>query len=362
MGIGLWEEARQFPNLSTRVICRGARKPKQEQKMADLPPERVEPSPPLTYVGMDCFGPFLTKSGRKETKRYGLLFTCFLSRAVHLEMIDDLSTDAFINGLRCFIVLHGTVTVRRVQSDQGSNFIGAKKVFREARKELDTNRIERFLTTHECEFIFNVPGASHAGGVWERQIRSIRNVLEITLSLCPGRLDDSSLRTLLYEAMATVNSRPLAVTNINDLTGPEPLTPNHILTMKPTTPLPPPGNFTREDVYLRKRWRRVQYLAQQFWTRWKQEYLQVISQRQRWQTPCRNLTVGDIVIITDPDIARNAWPLGRVVETFVVESPAWPPTRRCLPPGLLRHLFACLLQIFASLLQNIRILRECSLY
>lgn len=69
--------------------------------MADLPKERIEPSPPFTYCGMDCFGPFIVKQGRKEIKRYGLLFTCMCSRAIHTEMLDDMSTDAFISGLRC---------------------------------------------------------------------------------------------------------------------------------------------------------------------------------------------------------------------------------------------------------------------
>lgn len=71
----------------------------EEQKISDLPTERMEPSPPFTYCGMDAFGPFIIKQGRKEHKRYGLLFTCFYSHAIHVEMLDDLSTDAFINRL-----------------------------------------------------------------------------------------------------------------------------------------------------------------------------------------------------------------------------------------------------------------------
>ena len=78
------------------VTCRKVRRPLEIQRMKDLPKERVDPSPPFSYSGMDCFGPFTTKDGRKETKRYGLLFTYYCSRATHLEMIGDLSTDAFI--------------------------------------------------------------------------------------------------------------------------------------------------------------------------------------------------------------------------------------------------------------------------
>ena len=132
------------------VTCRKVRRPLETQRMADLPKERVDSSPPFSYTGMDCFGPFTTKNGRKETKRYGLLFTCYCSRAIHLEMIDDLSTDAFINGLRCFIAVRGTV--RHLRSDQGTNFIGAKNMFQNALKEFDTNRLQHFLAAQQCEF------------------------------------------------------------------------------------------------------------------------------------------------------------------------------------------------------------------
>ena len=107
----------------------------------------------------------------------------------------------------------------------------------------------------------NTPSSSHMGGVWERQIRTIRSVLTSILDQFPGRLDSASLRTFLYESTAIVNSRPLTTDTLNDPKSPEPLTPNHLLTMKTKVVLPPPGNFVKEDMYARKRWRRVQYLA-----------------------------------------------------------------------------------------------------
>ena len=189
------------------VMCRRLRGSVHEQKMADLPTERVEPTPPFTHVGMDCFGPVLVKNGRKEQKRYGLLFTCFCSRAVHIEMLDDLSTDAFINGLRCFIAVRGAV--QQIHCDQGTNFVGACNELKSCMKEMNQDRIKHFLMEKQCEFIFNVPAASHTGGLWERQIRTVKSVMNATLALCPGRLNDSALRTLLYETMSVVNSRPL---------------------------------------------------------------------------------------------------------------------------------------------------------
>lgn len=246
------------------VQCRKLRRPVEEQRMAELPKERVEASAPFTYCGMDCFGPFVIKRCRKEYKRYGLIFTCFYFRAVHIEMLEDLSTDSFINALRCLISLRGVV--RQLYSDQGRNFIGARNELKEALKQCDNQSLEMFLAEQQCEFVFNAPSASHAGGVWERQIRTVRSVLDATLTQSLGRLDDSSLRTLFYEAMAIVNSRPLTVDGINDPNSLEPLTLNHLILMKSKIALPPPGKFMREDVYCKRRWRRVQYLIEQFWS------------------------------------------------------------------------------------------------
>ena len=96
----------------------------------------------------------------------------------------------------------------------------------------------------------------------------------------------------------------------------EPLTPNHLLTQKSRIVVSPPGEFVRQDLYLSKRWRRVQYLANIFWTRWRQEYLCEINKRQKWSGVQRNMEVGDVVLICDENLARNDWRLARVVETF----------------------------------------------
>ena len=253
------------------VQCRCMHSHTQEQKMADLPEDRVEPSAPFTYCGVDCFGPFHVKEGRREHKRYGLLFTCMASRAIHIEMLDNMTTDSFINALRCFIALRGAVS--HIRCDRGSNFVGAHHELKESMRQLKEEKMQGALARYGCAFIMNVPAASHMGGVWERQIRTIRNVLTAILMESVGRLDSTSLRTFLYEAMAIVNSRPLTTENLNDPCAPEPLTPNHWLTMKSKVILPPPGDFVKEDLYARKRWRRVQYLANNFWTSWRKEYL-----------------------------------------------------------------------------------------
>ena len=145
------------------------------------------------------------------------------SRAIHIEMLDDLTTDAFINALRTFIALRGHV--RQLRCDQGTNFVGVKGEFMKTIKDLDHDQIKE----HGCEFIMNFPSSSHMGGVWERQIRTIRSVLTAILDQSAKRLDSTSLRTFFYEVMAIINIRPLTTEHLNDPTSLEHLTPNHIL-------------------------------------------------------------------------------------------------------------------------------------
>ena len=121
----------------------------------------------------------------------------------------------------------------------------------------------------------------------------------------------------MTEAENVINSRPLTVENLSDPESPEPLTPNHLLTSKTEVVLSPPGSFERLDLYSRKRWRRVQFFANQFWTRWRtREYSSLFQHRRKWNTPHRDSRGGDIVSLHDDDLPRNQWPLGRVTKVF----------------------------------------------
>ena len=294
------------------VTCRRIRGSTSIQKMSDLPEVRVHDTPPFTHVGLDCFGPFIVKEGRRDLKKYGLIVTCMASRAVHIEVTDDMTTDTFLNGLRCVIAIRGHI--QSIRCDQGSNFIGADRELRTALLELKEDNIRSFLQSRHCEFVFNSPDSSHMGGVWERHIRTIRSILNTMLYQNKYRLDVSSLRTFLYEVMAIINGRPLTVQNLSDPNSLDPLTPNHILTMKSNIIIPPPGNFTKEDVYLRKRWRRLQFITNEFWSRWRKEYLVSLQPRQKWLKTQRNFGIGDIVLLKDVNTVRGEWSLAKVKE------------------------------------------------
>lgn len=297
--------------LSKCTVCRRLHGIVGEQQMADLPQNRVTPDePPFTRTGVDYFGPFEVKRGRSTVKRYGVIFTCLAIRAVHLEVAASLDTDSFINALRRIIARRGQVV--ELCSDNGTNFVGAERELRKAIQEWNTGKIESTLTQKGIKWIFNTPAASHHGGVWERLIKSARKVLGATLKT--QSLDEESLQTFLCETEAILNSRPIT-TPSNDPNDLEALTPNHLLLLK-ARPSLPPGLFQKEDIYARRRWRQVQYMADLFWKRWVREYLPQLQTRQKWTRVSRNFVPGDIVLLVDETAPRNSWLIGRVTQAM----------------------------------------------
>ncbi|KAL9976388.1 hypothetical protein ACROYT_G013686 [Oculina patagonica] len=235
--------------------------------MAQLPSPRVTPDqPPFTCVGVDYFGPFLVRQKRSLVKRYGVIFTCLAVRAVDLEVSHTLDTDSFILALRSFISHRGQV--KEIRYDNGTNFVGGEKELRTSIEEWNQAKIHEALLQKGIKWVFNPPGASHHGGVWERLIGST-----------------------------------------------QPLTPNHLLLLHNDTAFPP-GLFEKNDLYSRRRWRQVQYLSDVFWSRWKKEYLPLLQSRQKWLRPKKNFAVGDAVIVVDECTPRNVWLIGRVTEVF----------------------------------------------
>ena len=252
------------------VFCRCSRGVLMTQKMADLPQDRLNEAPPFSYSGVDVFGPFLIKERRSFLKRYGLLFTCLSSRAIHLKSINSLETSSFINGLRR--LLAHREPIRQLHSDCGSNFVGASNELRKEVEQLNSNAVNNFLIQQDCDwfpFKFNAPSASPTGGSWERQIRTVRNALQPLLLQAGTQLDDESFRTFLTEVENIVNSRPLSLDNLSDPEYPEPITTNYLLTLKSKVLLPPPRRLSKADQYSCRRWRRVQHLVNEFWFRWR---------------------------------------------------------------------------------------------
>ena len=290
------------------VMCKRLYSVPQNQRMADLPPDRLAAGQaPFTNVGVDVFGPFLVKRGRSQEKRYGLIFTCLVIRAVHIEVLSSLDSDAFINAVFRFCSRRRSRPAI-IRCDNGTNFVGGS---RELLASIDNwnKNVSQNLLQRNIKFIFNPPGASHMGGVWERLIRSTRRVLNAVLHNVV--LDDERLATALCEVESIINCRPITHVSSDPGDAP-PLTPNDLLQPGGSAHLPP-GIFSIRDIYTR-RWRHVQHLADQFWSRWAREYISTVQHRQKWIKPITDFAVNDIVLVADENTPRNRWPIGRIVE------------------------------------------------
>ena len=293
------------------ITCKKIHGKPGEQIMSSLPEIRVSGDvPAFFHTGLDCFGPFIVSQGRKTVKRYGIIFTCMSSRAIHIEVADSLSTDSFINGLRRFICRRGSIN--SITSDNATNFKGANSELKKIINEWNLRTIEKWLKQKNIKWNFNTPYASHHGGVFERLIRSIRQVFSSLLADQKIKLNDDQLNTLMCETESILNQRPLTqlTSDPSDLCA---LTPNHLLLFNAGVTFPP-GLFNNDDMYCRKRYKQVQYLAQQFWVQWKKRYLVLLQERQKWSSIRSDFKINDLVIVVDILLPRNNWPLGRIVE------------------------------------------------
>ena len=292
------------------VTCKRLYSKPCPQLMADLPKERIEAGKPsFSYVGVDVFGPFYVKYYRSEIKRYGCLFTCFGTRAIHIEKLDCLDTVSFLNGLRRFIARRGQPEI--IYSDNGTNFVGGVADLKNSLKELSQKIINTYAVKHSIMWHFNPPKAPHMGGVWERLIGVVKRVMVAVLPRTV-RLTDEILETVFCEIEAIVNGRPLTKLN-DDPNDPTPITPNHLLLMRNSSSHPP-GRFDRE--HLRNRWRHVQHLANQFWRKWLKFYLPELQRRSKWVNPVENIAIGDLVLLSDENTPRNLWPLAIVKDVI----------------------------------------------
>ncbi|CAH8518996.1 unnamed protein product [Schistosoma guineensis] len=210
------------------VRCIRAKATLGQQMMAPLPKCRVQQGWfCFSSVGIDYFGPLIVRRRRSEEKRYGCLFTCLQTRAVHLEVAFNLSTDAFIMALIRFIGRRGTPN--EIYSDNGTNFVGATSELRANMSVWNKHRINDLTVSKGIRWHFNPPLTSHRGGVWERLIRSVRGIL---LFISNGQiLHDDSLATYFVEVERILNNRPI-VPATSDEKDDLVLTPNTLLLLR----------------------------------------------------------------------------------------------------------------------------------
>jgi len=281
--------------------------------MAALPTDRVEITLPFTVTGVDFAGPFKIKASMLRNapylKGYVCVFVCFCTKAVHLEVCSDLTTEAFFAAFTRFVGRRGLPS--KVYSDNGRNFVGASKVLqreyqsfmREAAKKVQSSPL-----THEIEWLFIPPGAPHMGGLWEAAVKSFKTLFVRTAGSHNFTFEE--LTTLMARIESVLNSRPLSALS-NDPNDLVPLTAGHFLRGGPLLAIPEPP---KEKISLVNRWERIKALHHQFCRRWKNEYLCELHKRRKWQQPGVEVAKNDLVVIKEDGLPPNEWRLGRIIE------------------------------------------------
>ena len=300
------------------IVCRRRSQKPQSQLMGQLPFERVTPDIVFENVGVDYAGPIYIKYGhvRKPTvvKSYICVFVSLSVKAVHLELVSDLTAEAFISTFRRFIARRGKPSL--MWSDHGSNFVGAQKDFKHLIDFLEDQKtqgaISQFCSSQRITWKFIPERSPHFGGLWESCVKSVKHHLKRILSTV--KLTFEEYTTVLTQVEACLNSRPLVALPCND-DGFDTLTPGHFLIGRPLEALPDPA-FSYRSTSLLRRWYLCQNLVRHFWERWSTDYLTSLRKYAKWHKPVRNLSIGDIVVLNEDGMLPATWPLGRIVEVF----------------------------------------------
>ena len=294
------------------VTCRKLRKQPLEQLMGQVPSLRVAVGfPAFANTALDMFGPLQIKLNRKTLKEaQAIIFTCMTTRAIHLELVTNRGSDAFLMAFRRFACTRGHPQV--CWSDCGTNFVGAQAYLKEIMQKQDIPKIQSILLEDfACDFRWewNVPRASHQNGVVESLIKSVRQALDATCKV--HAYTEEQWRTFLAEITYMINDRPLYPSS-SDIFESPPITPNDLLLSYHNSP---PQPESEQRVNPRDLMRSIQKKVQEFWECWIKYFAPNLLPRNKWYKTRENIQVGDVVLELDQSRRRN-WKMAVVVNTY----------------------------------------------
>uniref|UniRef100_A0A8D8TQ66 Integrase catalytic domain-containing protein n=1 Tax=Cacopsylla melanoneura TaxID=428564 RepID=A0A8D8TQ66_9HEMI len=289
----------------------------RQPMMADLPLSRYSQGRPFLNVGIDYAGPFTYKTGPRRNsplaKCWFALFICMSTKCIHLELVSELTTQAFLASLDRFVGRRGLPTT--IFSDNGTNFLGASNYLSDVQAFLRSAdaEIDQFLQIKEVRWNFIPPSAPNFGGLWEAGVRSVKKHLSHVLQGQSWTFEEIS--TFLIRIEAILNSRPICPLSSSPNDGVNYLTPGHFLIGGPLVARPE-IDMREEPMSHLRRWQLITQVVQCFWTRWSKDYLQTLISRSKWTKPSEKLKVGDVVLVQGSTLPSQKWPLGVVTKVL----------------------------------------------
>ncbi|XP_071580864.1 uncharacterized protein [Temnothorax nylanderi] len=296
------------------VTCTRWRASTPQPPMGNLPRGRVTPARPFLRTGLDYAGPILIRTsrgrGHKAHKAFIAVFVCLCSKAVHLNVVSDYTTDAFLAAFRRFTARRGLC--EEVYSDCGTNFVGADRVLQDLFRasSADGRRIANFATFEGVKWHFNPPAAPHFGGLWEAAVKSTKHHLKRVIG--ESTLTFEEMSTFLAQVEACLNSRPLQALS-DDPDDISALTPGHFLIGAPLLAVPEPSLEETADGTL-SRWQHIQKMRDHFWSRWSRKYIHGMTARPKWHKTEDAPDVGALCLVRSEITPPSRWPLARIVQ------------------------------------------------
>ena len=290
--------------------CRKLDRALQNQVMGKIPAERLRPAPAWSYSSLDLFGPFEIRgeaNKRSRAKGYGVILNCLLSRAVHLEIVTDYGTDAFLLAIRRFIALRGCPI--KMWSDRGTQLVAANKEMKQVIANHDEKLILEFGSDNSIDWEFTSPDAPWQNGCAEALVKSAKRA--ITVSIGDQILTFTEMQTVLYEVANLLNERPIGrhPTALEDGAY---LCPNDLLLGRSTNKISGGPFSSASNRY--SRYKFVQKIISAFWVKWTRDFFPSLTIWPKWHTSRRSVKVGDIVLIQDSNQIRGNWKMARVTQ------------------------------------------------
>ncbi|XP_029171202.1 uncharacterized protein LOC114940633 [Nylanderia fulva] len=282
-------------------------------QIGDLPSPRVNPSSPFAHTGVDYTGPFLVTPfvgrGQKTRKNYIALFICLVTKAIHVELVEDYSSAGFLASFRRFVSRRGLPS--KLYSDNGTNFHGADKELNDAFSALmKDSSLHDILANDKIEWNFIPSAAPHFGGLWEAGIKSLKSHLKRVAG--SRTLSQAEFATLLCQIEACLNSRPIAALS-DDPSDLSALTPGHFLIGRPIIAIPE-ESVLESNANRLSRWQMVHSLVEQIWRSWSQDYLHSLQQRRKWSEKTSCFRIGELALLKNPLLPPSKWNLARVTQ------------------------------------------------
>ena len=279
--------------------------------MGDLPEMRVTPSRAFTHCGIDYAGFYNIKDGKSRTrtfiKCYLCIFVCLATKAVHVELVTELTSDAFMNAFK------RRGLCKNIYTDNGTNFVGANNELNKICKILENlpnhSKYQSYFNENGVRWHFIPARSPHFGGMWEAAVKSFKQ--HIKRVVMDTSLTFEDFYTVITQIEAVLNSRPLLPLS-SDPSDLESLTPGHFLIGDALLAVPQ-DDVTEIPTNRLSSYKKLQQMVQRFWRSWSNDYLNTLQQRSKWRQNVNNIKIGTLVLLKEDNVPPMNWQLARVI-------------------------------------------------